>query len=115
MHQNRPVRSLTGIRMQVRPFTIHVADEAVESLRARLRNIHWPSTFDEVGWADGASLSFMRRLAEYWRDRFDWRVQERRLNRLPQYVASIDGREVHFVHQRGVGTNAIPLVLTHGW
>lgn len=57
----------------------------------------------------------MKRLVDYWRDDFDWRVQEARLNRLPQYKATIDGLDLHFVHQPGVGSAPLPLVITHGW
>jgi pimeloyl-ACP methyl ester carboxylesterase len=70
---------------------------------------------DDESWDEGASLSFMRRLADHWLNRFDWRLQERRLNRLPQFMATIDDQAVHFVHQRGVGPSPMPIVITHGW
>ena len=57
----------------------------------------------------------MKRLAEYWHDRFDWRAQEQRLNKLPHYMATIDGMDIHFVHCAGTGKDRMPLVLTHGW
>lgn len=57
----------------------------------------------------------MQRLAAHWRGGFDWRAQERRLNALPQYVAGLDGQDVHFIHARGEGAAPMPLVLTHGW
>jgi pimeloyl-ACP methyl ester carboxylesterase len=101
--------------VKLRPFTIQISDEAIAALRLRLQNIRWPSSLDTESWEDGASLPFMKRLAEYWRDRFDWRAQEQRLNRLPHHVATIDGMDIHFVHQQGAGEDRIPLVLTHGW
>ncbi|MES0190875.1 epoxide hydrolase family protein [Mesorhizobium sp. LSJC264A00] len=63
----------------------------------------------------GADLPFIKRLADYWRDRFDWRVQEARLNRLPQYLTRLNNLDVHFVHQPGNGPAPLPLIITHGW
>ncbi len=97
------------------PFTIDVPDAAIEDLQNRLSRTRWPHAIEDESWDDGASLSFMRRLADHWQNRFDWRLQERRLNRLPQFLATIDGQAIHFVHQRGVGPNPIPIVITHGW
>ncbi len=97
------------------PFTIDVPDAAIEDLQNRLSRTRWPHAIDDESWDDGASLSFMRRLADHWQNRFDWRLQERRLNRLPQFLATIDGQDIHFVHQRGVGPSPIPIIVTHGW
>jgi pimeloyl-ACP methyl ester carboxylesterase len=101
--------------MNVRPFTIRIPDEAIADLHRRLRAIRWPTCLDDASWDDGASLSFLQRLADHWWDRFDWRVHERRLNRLPQYLMNVGGMDIHFVHQPGVGPAPLPLVLTHGW
>ena len=81
-------------------------------LRARLERTRWPSPAPGEPWAQGTDYAYLRRLTAYWRSHFDWRAQERRLNRYPQFVAEVDGVRVHFVHVRGGG---VPLVLTHGW
>lgn len=97
------------------PFTIDVPDDAIGDLRNRLSATRWLRSIDDESWDDGASLSFIRRLADHWLNRFDWRLQERRLNQLPQFMATIDDQDIHFVHQRGVGPSPIPIVITHGW
>ena len=97
------------------PFTIDVPDAALEDLKNRLSATRWPRSIDDEGWDDGASLAFMRRLADHWQNRFDWRLQERRLNRLPQFMATIDDQDIHFVYRCGVGPSPIPIVITHGW
>lgn len=101
--------------MPALPFTIDVPEVALDDLRHRLRAVRWPCSIDEDSWDDGASLAFMRRLAEYWLNQFDWRMQERRLNRLPHFMTMIDEQDVHFVHQRGVGPAPMPIIITHGW
>jgi pimeloyl-ACP methyl ester carboxylesterase len=101
--------------MNLRPFKINVPDDQIEDLKRRLRATRQPASIDAEGWDDGASLAFMRRLTDHWLNRFDWRAHEARLNRLPQYLATIDGLDIHFVHQPGKGPAPLPLVLTHGW
>ncbi len=101
--------------MTIRPFTIRIPDEAIQDLRRRLQATRWPVSFDDAGWEDGASLSFIKRLVDHWLHRFDWREQEERLNRLPHYMTTVDGLDIHFVHQRGTGPSPLPLVVTHGW
>jgi len=70
---------------------------------------------DGQGWNDGTDLQFLQRFTEYWLNGFDWRAQEKRLNGLPQFMVTVDGQEVHFVHQQGSGPTPLPLILTHGW
>jgi len=101
--------------MPHRPFVIDVPQAALGDLHRRLAAARWPGSIDDGGWDDGASLAFMRRLIAHWRNGFDWRAQERRLNRMPQFLATIEGQDVHFVHRRGVGPSPMPIVLTHGW
>lgn len=101
--------------MTARPFQISIPDSAIRDLRARLEAVRWPTSIDPDNWEDGASLSFMKRLADHWLHRFDWRSQEARLNRLPNQIMTVDGQNIHFVHQRGNGPSPMPLVITHGW
>lgn len=89
--------------------------EVLVDLRERLSRTRWPGEVNDVGWRQGTELGYLRRLCEDWRERFDWRKQERRLNELAQFRARIDGLDIHFVHVRGRGPNPLPLILTHGW
>jgi pimeloyl-ACP methyl ester carboxylesterase len=57
----------------------------------------------------------MKELITYWRDKYDWRAQEKKLNEFPQFVTEIDGLKIHFIHQRSKEKNARPLLLLHGW
>ena len=63
----------------------------------------------------GVQLKTMRALAQYWQTDYDWRKAEARLNALPQFVTTIDGLEIHFIHVRSKNKGALPLILTHGW
>jgi pimeloyl-ACP methyl ester carboxylesterase len=101
--------------MHAKPFTVHVPDEVLDDLRARLARTRWPEPLPYLGWMSGADLGYMRELVDYWAASFDWRAQEHRLNSFPQFTADIDGQTIHFVHQPGRGPHPFPLVLTHGW
>jgi microsomal epoxide hydrolase len=98
-----------------RPFAIHVPDEALADLRMRLERTRWPDENPGGGWQYGSDLAYMKALVAYWREKYIWREHEARLNRLPQFVASVDGIDLHFIHKPGVGPNPLPLLLSHGW
>jgi pimeloyl-ACP methyl ester carboxylesterase len=96
------------------PFTVAVPDAEVEDLRARVRNTRWPS--EVTGdWSRGVPIAYAHKLADYWAGEFDWRAQERELNTFPQFMATIDGQPVHFVHVRSAHPEATPLLLLHGY
>ena len=97
------------------PFEIHVDDAVLDDLRARLDATRWPDEIDGAGWTMGSNLAYMKELAAYWRDGYDWREQERRLNALPQFRAEIDGLGIHFAHIKGKGPDPFPLIVSHGW
>jgi pimeloyl-ACP methyl ester carboxylesterase len=95
----------------VEPFQIHVADETLDDLRARLRHTRWPDQVPGIGWEQGVELEWLRHLVSYWADEFDWRAWETRLNALDHFT----WQGIHFVHQRATSGKGMPLILTHGW
>ena len=101
--------------MFARPFVIDTPESMLADLKDRLRNTRLPQPLASVGWNEGMDADVLRDLITHWSTTFDWRAQEAALNRLPQFLATLGEQEIHFVHQRGVGPNPMPLVLTHGW
>ena len=101
--------------MTPRPFALKVPEAVLTDLRARLERVRWPDEAPNAGWQHGSSLAYMKELVAYWRDRYDWRTQEARLNQLKQFTASVGGIDIHFIHEPGVGPSPMPLVLSHGW
>jgi len=98
-----------------RSFTLHVADEVLADLRARLDRVRWPDENPGGGWTYGTDLAYMKSLVAYWRERYDWRAREAELNRFRQFTAPVGGIDLHFIHEPGVGPNPLPLLLSHGW
>jgi pimeloyl-ACP methyl ester carboxylesterase len=99
----------------IRPFTIRIPDSALTDLKTRLAATRFPEPLQGDGWTHGTDIGYLRQLVAYWRNGFDWRAQERRLNQLEQFTTTIDGLTVHFVHRRSTHANALPLLITHGW
>lgn len=100
---------------QAQVFEIDVANDILSDLHARLDRTRWITEMGEGGWGYGLSVSYMRELLDYWRHGFDWRRQEQAMNRFSHYRAEIDGRKLHFIHQRGRGPEPLPIILTHGF
>jgi pimeloyl-ACP methyl ester carboxylesterase len=96
-------------------FAIDVPEAVLQDLRERLGRTRWPDQVEGAGWDYGTERGYLQALCAYWRDGFDWRAQERRLNRLPQFKARVGGLDLHFVHARGAGPDPFPLIITHGW
>ncbi len=99
----------------MRPFKIDIPQSQLDDLKQRLAATRWPDEMPGVGWSRGASLSYIKELADYWRTSYDWRAAEARLNQFPQFLTEIDGAAVHFLHVRSPEPNAMPVILTHGW
>jgi microsomal epoxide hydrolase len=96
-------------------FEIRVDDGVLSDLRSRLALTRFPDQIEGTGWEYGVPVAYVRELVEYWRDKYDWRAQEARLNALPHFRTRIDGQSIHFVHARSKHADAFPLLLVHGW
>jgi epoxide hydrolase len=99
----------------VERFAIHVDDTELEDLDRRLRAVRLPDQIEGTGWEYGIPIDYLRELVTYWRDTYDWRAQEARLNELEHFRTRIDGQSIHFVHARSARADAFPLLLVHGW
>jgi pimeloyl-ACP methyl ester carboxylesterase len=100
---------------EIRPFRIEIPQAALGDLRQRLARTRFPDEIPGVGWSRGVPLDYLRGLAQYWADGFDWREQEARLNELPQFTTQIDGQNIHFLHVRSPEPDALPLIISHGY
>ena len=97
------------------PFTIAIPDAVLKDLENRLSRVRWPGELPDSDWDYGANLSYIQQLVEYWRTEYDWRAQERALNRWKHFKTTIDGQGIHFIHARGKGPAPLPLIISHGW
>ena len=101
--------------MKAQPFQIDVPQTVLDDLGKRLARIRWPNEVDGAGWDYGTNLAYIKELADYWQNEYDWRKQEAKLNTFKHFKVDIEGVKIHFIHEQGKGPNPTPLLLTHGW
>jgi pimeloyl-ACP methyl ester carboxylesterase len=101
--------------MTPQPFTLDVADAAIADLKTRLALTRFPDAAPGEPWAFGSSVAYVRDLVAYWKDDFDWRMEEAALNVFPQFKVPLHDIDVHYLRVPGVGPNPYPLLLMHGW
>ncbi len=99
----------------IRPFKVQIPQAALDDLRRRIAATRWPDKETVADGSQGAQLAQFQELVRYWGSGYDWRKVEARLNGLPQFVTTIDGVDIHFIHVRSRHKNALPLIITHGW
>jgi pimeloyl-ACP methyl ester carboxylesterase len=101
--------------LDLTPFRVEIPDAALDDLRGRLARARLPNQIEGIGWDQGTELGFLEQLLTYWRDGYDWRAQEARLNALDHVLAEADGQRIHAIHARSPEPDALPLLLVHGW
>lgn len=107
-------RILSGVDMtDIHPFRIDVPQAELDDLRDRLARVRYPAAAQRDD--QGIAQERLAHLAEYWREKFDWRAAEARINAFPQFTTTIDGQNIHFIHVRSQHADATPLLLAHGW
>jgi pimeloyl-ACP methyl ester carboxylesterase len=99
----------------IRPFQIDIPEEDLDDLRRRLAAVRWPSRELVDDRSQGVQLATLQALARSWTTDYDWRKAEARLNALPQFMTTIDGVNIHFLHLSSPHEQALPLLMTHGW
>ena len=98
-----------------RPFRVDIPQAKIDHIRNRVRDAEWPDRLDAPDMRYGDNWDYMKTLAQYWVEQFDWRKAEANLNRHPQFLARVGDYDIHFYHVKGRGPKPLPLVLTHGW
>lgn len=115
MSSRIPALDLPPATEEITPFEIRVPQTALDDLKRRLEQTRWPEAETVQDWSQGVPLRKAQALVAYWRDQYDWRKFETRVNALPQFRTRLDGLGIHFIHVRSAHENALPLLLTHGW
>ncbi|MEU1996785.1 epoxide hydrolase family protein [Nocardia gamkensis] len=100
---------------EIRPFRIDIPQADLDDLRSRVARTRWIDDLPGVGWERGVPTAYLKELAGYWAEKFDWRAAEAELNAYPQFTTFVSGQNVHFLHVRSARPDATPLLLLHGW
>jgi pimeloyl-ACP methyl ester carboxylesterase len=105
----------TSDKTAIRPFHVNVPQTELTELRRRIKATKWPERETVTDASQGVQLATTQKLARYWQTDYDWRKVEARMNALPQFMTTIDGVDIHFIHVRSKHKNALPVIITHGW
>ncbi|MBB4274681.1 hypothetical protein GGE12_002457 [Rhizobium mongolense] len=99
----------------IRPFQVNIPEADLDDLRNRLARTRLPEKETVGDFTQGVPLKTTRQLLDHWRNKYDWRKVEARINAVPNFITEIDGLDIHFIHVRSRHENALPLIVTHGW
>lgn len=99
----------------MRQFKIQVSGQDIAYLQNRLANTRWNNRAAQSGWEKGVPVDYLKNLADYWLNEFDWKKQEAALNQYPHFITEIEGQDIHFLHVKSPKAGALPLMLIHGW
>ena len=100
---------------KIKKLDIKISNQVLEDLRERLARTRWPDEIKTSDWQYGTNLEYLKELADYWQNSFDWQQQEDYINGFVNFTTKVDDVDIHFIHEHGKGDNPIPLVLLHGW
>ena len=100
---------------EITPFTIDTPEEQLTDLRNRINNTRWAEEECVDDWSQGIPLTYVREIADYWANQYDWRKSEQYLNTFDHFQTNIDDLDIHFIHQKSPHPDAYPLIITHGW
>src|ERR687894_3269830 len=107
--------SPVGEGVEVRPFRVEVPEADLVDLRQRLTATRWPDKETVPDRSQGAQLAELQELVRHWGTDYDLRQGEAKLNAFPQFMTTIDGVDIHFIHVKSRHPNAMPMIIAHGW
>jgi len=99
----------------IKPFKVDISEENLQNIYSKVKNYQWHEMPDDGGWNYGTNLDYMKDFSKYWVEKFDWRKIEEKINKFQNFKSNIDGVDIHFIHEKGSGSNPKPLLLSHGW
>ena len=99
----------------IKSFKVEISNEILQNINSKVKNYQWHEMPDDGGWDYGTNLDYMKEFAEYWSSKFDWKKTEEKINKFKNFKTNIDGIDIHFIHEKGSGSNPKPLLLNHGW
>jgi pimeloyl-ACP methyl ester carboxylesterase len=99
----------------IKPFKLDIPNKVLQEIHTKVKNYPWHEMPDDGGWKYGSNLDYMKEISNYWIKDFDWRKHEAKINQFPNFTTIVDDIEIHFIHEKGSGSNPTPLLLMHGW
>ena len=99
----------------IKPYKVNVSDDILKDINTKVKNFPWHEMPKDGGWEYGTNLNYMKEISDYWVSKFDWKKHEDKINKFSNFKTNVDGIEMHFIQEKGSGSNSQPLLITHGW
>ena len=99
----------------IRPFKINISNKIIEDINTKVAKYPWHEMPDDGGWSYGTNLDYMKEISKYWVEKFNWKNVEEKINKFKNFKTNIKGIDIHFIQEKGSGSNPKPLLLSHGW
>jgi len=99
----------------VKPFKVNIPEKVIKDIYDKVKKYPWHEMPNDGGWEYGTNLNYMKEITKHWISEFDWRKHEKEINKFSNFITKVDDINIHFIHEKGSGSNTMPLLLSHGW
>ena len=99
----------------VKPFKVNISEQTIKDIYNKVKKYPWHEIPDEAGWEYGTNLNYMKEISNYWVKNFSWKAYETEINRFSNFTTKVDDIDIHFIQEKGSGSNSMPLLIMHGW
>jgi len=99
----------------VKPFKVKIPNSLIQEIKDKVKKYPWHEMPSDGGWEYGTNLNYMKEISNYWVNDFDWKKHQEEINKFSNFISKVENIDIHFIHEKGSGTNPTPLLLMHGW
>ena len=99
----------------MKPFKVNISNQAIENIYNKIKKYPWDKMPNVDGWEHGTNFTYMKQISDYWIKDFNWKKYEEKINKFSNFITKVDDLDIHFIQEKGSGSNPIPLLIMHGW
>ncbi len=99
----------------IKPFELRVPNYKINEIYNKVKKYPWNNIQNMNGWKHGTNFKYLKGISKHWITKFNWKKQEKKINKFSNYLTKVDGINIHFIKEKGSGSNPIPLLILHGW
>ena len=99
----------------IKKFKVSVSKNTLDNIYKKVRNYPWNNIQKMDGWLHGTNHDYLKKICKYWTSKFNWKLQEKKINKFNNFKTNIEGIKIHFIREKGSGKNPTPLLILHGW
>ena len=99
----------------IKKFKLSVPSNALNQIYSKVKKYPWNNIQNMKGWEHGTNFKYLKEISKYWVTKFDWKKQEKKINKFQNFTTKVEGINIHFIKEKGSGKNPTPLLILHGW